>query len=1027
MGRSARLAIGAIAAAVAVEPLGSNVLGALIAMAMAGLLVIGEIGPRGNARKAWPVVIGAALIAVRLAVLPAAPDTLETPPDGNGPWTFTVMATGSPRDGHQTATLGTPPDSAPAFTVAATLPRYPVVIPGDRIQVEGAIRPRPESPYGEYLARIGAVGTLTVRTLEVLPVPEDPRRILEALRRGAADALAGVLPEPEAGLAAGILIGLRDRVDRDLAAAFTTAGVSHVVAISGWNIAIVAAAVATLAGSLGRRRRSVVTILAIVAYVCLAGASASVVRAAMMAGVVLLARESGRAGRAAAALGWAATLLLIADPELIGDAGFQLSSLATAGLIAWATPVTDWIDRLARGRLPRWLAESLGVSLAAQAATLPVVLVSFGRLAILSPVVNLAVVPLVAPAMAVGLVALASGVVVQLGAPAAVGAVLAAPGWVILRLLVAIVQVVAAMPFASLTLEPPFDALAAGLAVLGLVALTAWRRGLRSRHPSTSPDNATADLEAGRAGDRGGGRSRGATEHDGGLARRAAVLALVVAVVVAGGVVMSRPRGIPSVSVLDVGQGDAILIEGSRGTRLLIDGGPDPDRLLVALDRRIPPWDRRIDTVILSHPHEDHVAGLALLLQRYEVGWVMEPGMRGPGPGYAAWLARVAASGGPIRLAVAAGDRLAIDEIELHVLWPLSGRVPADPPDGGTAINNVSIVLAGQVGHRRFLLMGDVEEEVDPELLAGNLGPVDLLKIAHHGSRTATTQAFVDVVRPRLAVASAGAGNPYGHPTKVTLDRLADAGARVMRTDLDGTVVVGFERDRMTVRAEGARRAPATPKPSKAPSAAFRCAIPVTAIVPQLGDAARSAATGWRPQVDLDDRLGWAATVGYHRIDDRSRAGGGRLPPALPGTGTLVRAARSRGRRGGRLDRRADRRPRHADRSGPCRVGGASARCRQGAVGGRSLARAPPRRGVGCLVDGGRSSRAGACRREPSGHPAARWRTVPAMGKLRIARGTDRGLRGQAGRPAAGVDGGAICLVASAIPPFGRRAWSRLG
>ena len=122
-----------------------------------------------------------------------------------------------------------------------------------------------------------------------------------------------------------------------------------------------------------------------------------------MAGVVLLARETGRAGRAAAALGWAATLLLITDPSLIGDAGFQLSSLATAGLIAWATPLTAWIESLGRGRLPHWLAESLGVSLAAQAATLPIILVSFGRLAILSPLVNLVVVPLVAPAMAAGI------------------------------------------------------------------------------------------------------------------------------------------------------------------------------------------------------------------------------------------------------------------------------------------------------------------------------------------------------------------------------------------------------------------------------------------------------------------------------------------------------------------------------------------------------------------------------------------------------------------------------------------------
>src|SRR3954447_7099957 len=164
-----------------------------------------------------------------------------------------------------------------------------------------------------------------------------------------------------------------------------------------------------------------------------------------MAGVVLFARETGRAGQAAAALGWAATILLVVDPGLVGDAGFQLSTLATAGLIAWATPLTEWLVRVGRGRVPRWLAESLGVSLAAQAATLPIVLASFGRLAILSPAVNLIVVPFVAPAMAAGIIALGGGVVVLVGGPQVIGAVLATPGWVVLRILVAVVDTAAGL------------------------------------------------------------------------------------------------------------------------------------------------------------------------------------------------------------------------------------------------------------------------------------------------------------------------------------------------------------------------------------------------------------------------------------------------------------------------------------------------------------------------------------------------------------------------------------------------------
>jgi competence protein ComEC len=1023
MGRTGRLALGAIAAAVASGQVAPSHLGASIALALASILLVAEVRPRLGVATLLPVALGAGLIAVRLAVVPAGPAMLDRPLDGDGPWELVVEASGSPRDGTQTATLATPAPAERPFRVAATLPRYPVIIPGDQVTVEGTIRPRPDSPYGAYLLRIGAAGTLSSRTLVVRPASDDPGRRLEELRRGAADALARVLPEPEAGLAAGILIGLRDLVDRDLAAAFTTAGVSHVVAISGWNIAIVAAGIAAMTGRLGRRRRSVVTLLAIAAYVAFSGASASVVRAALMAGVVLLARETGRAGRAAAALGWAATILLVSDPGLIGDAGFQLSSLATAGLIAWATPLSEWLERHGRGRMPRWLAESLGVSLAAQAATLPIVLVSFGRLAILSPVVNLLVVPLVAPAMAAGVAALAGGALVLAGLPPAMGAVLAAPGWVILRLVDGIVTTAAGLPFASVTLAPPLDLVAAAITAVGLVGLTLWRRPSATRGAAGEAKQAARAPEPGDTtggprltvgrGPTGGrptgarGRpARAAGRTTGRTARRAATVALIVAVCVTGGVLAARPPGIARVSILDVGQGDAILVEGSRGGRLLVDGGPDPDRLLVVLDARIPPWDRRIDAVILTHPHEDHVAGLALLLARYRVGRVFEPGMIGPGPGYAAWQRTLSVVGAATRGLLAAGDRLSVDEIALRVLWPIRGQVPATPPDGGTGINNVSIVLLGQVGERRFLLMGDVEEGIDPSLLKDRLPRVDLLKVAHHGSKTATTQAFVDATRPTVAVASAGAGNPYGHPAKSTLDRLAATGARVFRTDLDGSVVVGFEAGAMTVRAEGGRPAAAEPVPSRVAAAGsaavgavpvvasttFLCAIPVTALVPPP-----------RPPAPPVVRPGRSLTVGYHRTDDRAWTGGGRLPPALPGSPALVRAALARRGRGRRVAGGADTGPRDPRGPGAGRGRRAAARRRQGTGQRRPGARPPPRRWLGRLADAGRPPGAGSGGREPPGHPARRRRSVPALGGLRDTRGTDRRLRRQAGQPAAGI------------------------
>src|SRR6267154_5306237 len=330
MTASGWLAIGSIVASLAGPHIGS----VAVAVAAAGL-AIAAIAVRGFERpslvdiprRGIPVALGALLIGLRLVTLPAA-DThgdSDPLPEGRGPWTAIVESIAPVRDGQQVATLrlvsaaATPASAGEAppridRLVAATLPRYPALEPGNRITVDGSVEARPDGPYGDYLRRIGVDGTLRSGTLALAhdPGPEPPS--LERLRRAAGAALAAAIPEPEAGLAAGIVIGLRDRVDRDLAADFTTVGASHVVAISGWNIAIVAATVAALAGHLGRRRRSVILAVAIVAYVLFAGASPSVVRAAAMAGVVLIARESGRAGRAAAALGWAAVILLIADP-----------------------------------------------------------------------------------------------------------------------------------------------------------------------------------------------------------------------------------------------------------------------------------------------------------------------------------------------------------------------------------------------------------------------------------------------------------------------------------------------------------------------------------------------------------------------------------------------------------------------------------------------------------------------------------------------------------------------------------------
>ena len=259
--------------------------------------------------------------------------------------------------------------------------------------------------------------------------------------------------------------------------------------------------------------------------------------------------------------------------------------------------------------------------------------------------------------------------------------------------------------------------------------------------------------------------------------------------------------------------------------------------MLIELDRRLPPWDRRIDILILTHPHEDHVAGLPILLERYRIGRIYETGMRGPGPGYAAFGRVLAKRGAPPHEILATGARIALDDLRFRVLWPDPGRVPREPPDAGRGINDVSIVLLGEVAGRRILLTGDVEDDVDPLLAARGLPPIDILKVAHHGSATASTPAFLDAVRPKVAIVSAGAGNPYGHPARSTIDRLRGTGARVLRTDTDGSVQVTIDpAGQIGIGAGGARKVGA--------------GIPVSAAMALVGPlAARQPADRARPIV----------------------------------------------------------------------------------------------------------------------------------------------------------------------------------
>ena len=646
--------------------------------------------------------------------------------------------------------------------------------------------------YREYLGRQGVHAIARARSATVVGDASGPAAALAGLRSLLLDGLNDIVPEPEAALGAGILLGVRSAIAPDISDAFATAGLTHVVAISGWNIAIVAALVATAVRPLVRRPGGRWTTSALAAatvggYVLLTGASPSVVRAALMAGAMLVARLGGSRAHAASALALAALAMLLAAPPVLWDVGFQLSLLATAGLV--------WFGASIEGRLrgwPAWIREPVALTLAAQLTTLPVILVNFERLSLVAPIANVLVVPFVPVAMLFSAIASAVGLVDGIVHVPLAGEALTwlsgGAAWLVLRAIVWLGSAVASVPSAAIDVTVPP---AMAVAWLPILALARW--AIRDRQPDAK--DAARDAEPSALAD-----------LVGRLVRPLPVAAAIVAVLLAIAI-GARPDGLLHLTVLDIGQGDAILVEAPDGSTMLVDGGPDPELTLRRIGANLPYFARRIDVLVLSHPHQDHVAGLVEVLDRHRVGAIVHAGIPFENPAYARLLADAADAGVPVVVA-RAGQGLAVGPATVTVLYPSAADAAGPLPEGD--INNGSIVLRLAFGGFSALLTGDAEAPVEAALATrGLLGSVDVLKVGHHGSTSSTTPGLLGAVRPSLAIISSGAGNEYGHPAPETLAALsAQPGTSTFRTDLDGDVEVVTDGSTLRVRTNAGWSAP---------------------------------------------------------------------------------------------------------------------------------------------------------------------------------------------------------------------------
>ncbi|HUS71268.1 MAG TPA: DNA internalization-related competence protein ComEC/Rec2 [Anaerolineae bacterium] len=647
--------------------------------------------------------------------------------------------------------------------------RHPSYAYGDELQIDGRLETPPELEdfsYRDYLARQGIHSMMRYGRITVLSQGHgDPfHRTIYALKGHLQETIARLFPEPSASLLTGILLGVETGIPRSLLEDFNATSTTHIIAISGFNIAIVGGAIGLLTRRfLGIYRSALVSVLAIAVYTVLVGADAAVVRAAVMGTLSLIAIIAGRQTYALASLAAAAFVMTLWNPLLLWDVGFELSFAATLGLVVLVRPMEEGFRALLSrlqseeraASIVRLLSEPLLITAAAQLAVWPITLYYFHRLSLVSPLTNFLIIPAQPAVMIVGGLATLLGALRPL-----LGQPVAWVAWLFLAYTIGIVELTARLPLTGLELGG-FSAGAMWLHYALFVGVVLAARQDRSR----------------------------LREIWGGLTQRLntklMIGGLALAVILTWIAALQMPDGRLHVHFLDVGQGDAIFIQCPNGQQILVDGGPSPSVLLSHLGRRMPFWDHSLDLVVLTHPEDDHLGGLVDVLTRYDVSLVLDSGQVCTSATCKAWRSLIGEKEIPYRRAES-GMRLELGQgVQIEVLHPPTPLMTNTASD----INNNSVVLRLQYGQFSALLTGDVMEEAENTLLMSGR-PLDslVLKVPHHGGDTSLTKPFLEAVSPELAIISVGSDNHFGHPHQATLEKLE--GILSYQTVQDGSIEV---------------------------------------------------------------------------------------------------------------------------------------------------------------------------------------------------------------------------------------------
>lgn len=630
---------------------------------------------------------------------------------------------------------------------------------GDVLKIKGKLeKPLGQKNFGEfdyelYLAREKIFTYINIwQEKDIQKIGEDDSNFLVSFSLSARDKIKEItkqtLPPPYNYLLVGMLLGEKSFIPSHLKEIFAEAGIMHILAVSGLHVGIIAMALLALLSmlKLPKKFKLFTLILILITYASITGFRPSVLRATIMFILLIGGKLINRSRNLNISLFFAAFLILLLNPLILYDAGFLLSFIVTFFIIN-LSPI---LQRLF-SKIVVWIKNPLAVSTAAWVGIFPLSAYFFSKVSIISIISNIFIIPLTGIAVILGFITFFIGLV-----SISLAGLFANLNYLVLNLITLIAKSFSSLPFAFIYVAQP------SVMLIILYYLTVFFIIEIFYKKTLSPK----------------------------IKKKAILIVLSVTLLIII-VQVFYPADNLKVNFINVGEGDCILIEAPNKINILIDGGGTPQSDFDVGNKIVIPYLRRkginkIDLLILTHPHLDHLEGLLPILKEFKVDMVLDSGLLCDSSEYKEFISLILEKGISYHKAKAGDNFIFSNNLEIFLLNPLYDSDFYEESD----FNNASIVVKLFYKNANFLFTGDIEEAVEKKLLVWqNILQSDILKVAHHGSSTSTNLEFLDKVNPNIAVITVGK-NHFGHPSQKIIERLEDKNIQIYQTDEDGTVII---------------------------------------------------------------------------------------------------------------------------------------------------------------------------------------------------------------------------------------------